>query len=252
MHRRVAAGAVTGAEFQMIGVIFLADYNGAGHRLHLRVTSEAKINVAFEQQFGIDRAVRRMTDGAALAQGFVLEHEWPRLLTMALRAILVQPRHRQSAARFHDVAAVRVMALHTIHPVFYDGMMLRKVEFSVDFKVALKTRRRVFAGIDNELAASAAGLHVLAARPVARFAAGHRRPVQIVLVKSSVGARRKIARDVAVAIGADFVADKMRAFDPRRLDHAAIQRGTGTDEQGRRASQRQCGWESILSPGFHR
>jgi len=219
---------------------------------HLRVTFQAKVGVAFQEHFRIDRTVRRMTNRAAFAKRVMLEHNGLRLLTMALRAILVQPGHRQSAARFHDVAAVRVVALHTVHPVFYDGMMLRKVEFSVNFKVALKTGRRVFAGIDNELAASAAGLHVFAARPVARFAARHRRPFQIVLVKASVGARRKNARDVAVAIGADFVADKMRAFDPRRLDHAAIQRGTGTDEQGSRAGQRQCGCESIRSPGFHR
>jgi hypothetical protein len=67
-----------------------------------------------------------------------------------------------------------------------------------------------------------------------------------------MGARRKNARDVRVAIGADFVADKMRPFDPRRLDYASIQRGTRTDEQGRRASQREYDCESIISPRFHR
>ena len=108
--------------------------------------------------------------------------------------------------------------------------MLRKVEFSMDFKVALKTSRRVFAGIDNEPAPPPAHAHMLAPGTVAGLATRHRRPFQIILVKASVWAGRKNARDVRMAIGADFVADKMRAFDPRRLDHAAIQRGTGTDE----------------------
>ena len=219
---------------------------------HLRVTFQAEVGVAFDEHFRINRTVRRMTNGAAFAKRVMFEHNGLRLLAMALRAILVQPGHRQSAARFHDVAAVRVVALDTVHPAFQDGMMLRKVEFSVNFKVALKTRRRVFAGIDNELAASAPDAHMFTPRPVARFAAGHRRPVQIVLIKSSVGARWKIARDVVVAIRTGLVSDKMRAFDPRRLDDTAIQRGTGTDEQGGRAGQRECGCDSITSPGFHR
>jgi len=252
VDRRVATGAPAPARGYEGGVILLADELAAGNALRLGVAFQAQVRVALHQQFRVDRAVGRMTDGAALAQRLVLEHERPRLLAMALRAILVQARHRQSAARFHDVVAVGVVALHTIHPVFIHRMMLGKVEFHVDFKVALKTRRRIFAGIDNELAAAAASLDVFAARPVARFAAGHRRTVQIVLVKASVGTRRKNTRDVGVAIGADSVADKLRAFDPRRLDHAANQRGTGTEAQGRRAGQRQRGGESITSPGFHR
>ena len=254
VDRRVTAGAparaLTHVSELKRGVVLLADEHATADTLCLRVAFQAQVCVALHQQLGVDRAVRRMTDGAALAQSFVLEHKRPRLLAMALSAILVQPRHRQSTARFHDVAAVRVVALHAIHPVFQDRMMLGKVEFRVHFKVALKTGRRVFAGIDDEFAAPAPDAHMFAPGPVARFAAGHRRPFQIVLVKAGVGARRKDARDIGVAIGADFVADKMRAFDPRRLDHAAIQRGTGTDEQGGRAGQRQCGCESI--PGFHR
>src|SRR5439155_501087 len=83
---------------------------------------------AASEQLGVDRAVRRVANRTALAERFVFEHERPGLLAMALRAGLVQPRHGQSAVRFHDVAAVRVVTLDAVHPVFNHRMMLRQVE----------------------------------------------------------------------------------------------------------------------------
>ena len=61
---------------------------------HLRVTFQAEVGVAFHEHFRVDRTVRRMTNRAAFAKRVVFEHKWPRLLAMALGAILVQPGHR--------------------------------------------------------------------------------------------------------------------------------------------------------------
>src|SRR2546428_10744399 len=99
VDRRVATGAPARAGGYERGVTLFANEQASGNALRLRVTFQAQVGVALPQQFGVDRAVRRMTDGAALAQRFVLEHKRPGLLAMALRAILVQPRHRQSTAR---------------------------------------------------------------------------------------------------------------------------------------------------------
>src|SRR6185312_7349100 len=106
-------------------------------------------------------------------------------------------------------------ALHAVHPVLNDGMMLWQVEFRVCFKVALKTRGRVLARIDNQPGASAAGFDVFASRPVTGFATGRPRPFQIVPVKPAVWTSGKLARDLGVAVRAHLVADVMRAFDLR-------------------------------------
>src|SRR5258706_10084667 len=89
---------------------------------------------------------------------------------MTLGAIYVEARHGKSARRFHDVHAMRVVALDAVHFAFDDGMMLREVEFGMCFQVALKTGGGVLAGIDDELAASAARHDVFAGGAVAGFA----------------------------------------------------------------------------------
>ena len=75
----------------------------------------------------------------------MLEDKWPGLVAMALRATFVLPRHGQPARRFHDVAAVRIMALHAVHVPFDNRMMLRQIKFGVDVEMTLKTGRRILA-----------------------------------------------------------------------------------------------------------
>ena len=60
---------------------------------------------------------------------------------------------------------MRVVALNTIHFAFNHGMMLGQIKFSLNFEVALKTRCRVFAGINDEFVLAA--FDVFAARAVA-------------------------------------------------------------------------------------
>jgi hypothetical protein len=174
----------------------------------LRVAFEAKIVVAIHEQLGVDRAVRRMAGHAAVAHRLVFKNMRLGLLAMALRAGLVQPRHRQTARRLHDVHAVRIVALDAIHLAFNDRVMLRQVKFRVRFQVAGKTSRRVFAGIDDELAASAADLNMKAARPVTGFAAalpGHFRALEM---NPCVRTGREGADVIRVTIIAGLIAYK--------------------------------------------
>lgn len=64
---------------------------------------------------------------------------------------------------------MRIMALNAIHSAFDHGMMLRQLELRVNVHMAGKTCLRIAARIYN-MPSAAAGLHVQAARPVARFA----------------------------------------------------------------------------------
>lgn len=136
-----------------------------GRILILRMASQAKVRVVINKHFAVDRAMRAVTRGATLAHGFVLEHHRARLFTMTLGAAFVEPRHRQSAGRFENVAAVRVVALNTVHFTLNHGMMLGQIKFSLNFEVALKARRRVFAGVNDEHVRAA--FDVFAGRAVA-------------------------------------------------------------------------------------
>jgi len=96
----------------------------------------------------------------------MLEHERSRLFAMAPGTGFVQPRHCQATRVFHDVLTVWVVALHAVHPVLNDRMMMRQIKLGVRFEMALKAGRGIFAGIDDEFA-SAARRDVSAPRPVA-------------------------------------------------------------------------------------
>jgi len=145
----------------------VADIDLTRLSLHLRMTFQAEIRVALNQQLAIHRTMRVVTDSAAFPQCLMFKNEWPRLFTMTLCAILVEPRHRQTAAWLENVAPVRIMALHAIHPPFDDRMMLRQIKFSMRLQMALKTGSRIFSRIDNESTAPPAGLNVFAAWPMA-------------------------------------------------------------------------------------
>ena len=132
-----------------------------------------------------------MADHATLTHGLVLKRERTGLLAMTLGAGFVHARHGESAFGFENVSAVGIVALHAVHPVFHDGMMVRQVELGVGFQMALKTGLRRFARVDNGVA-RAARLIVKAPGTVAGFAA---RIFGVVSrrLQSRVGGRSKIA-----------------------------------------------------------
>ena len=62
--------------------------------LDLRMAPKAEVQIALDQQLGVDAAVRVMADGAALPQRRMLKDEGPGLLPVALSTGLTQTRHR--------------------------------------------------------------------------------------------------------------------------------------------------------------
>ena len=189
------------------------------------MTSQAKVWIAHGEHLAVDRTVRVVTDRASIVQGLVLEHERPRLFAVALSTAFVEPRHRESAGGFENIAAVRVVALHAAHVAFDDRMMLRQMEFGLGFEMALEAGRRVFAGIDDELAA-AAGFDVLAARPVTGFTAGLRFHAGGFKMHPRVRTAREHAHIFRMAILAGFVSDKGCAGNFRRREDGAVEGGT--------------------------
>jgi hypothetical protein len=231
-------------------VIDGADENSSA-LLILRMASQAKVRVGLDEHLFVDRTVRVVTSGATFAQRFVLEHHGPGLLAVTRGASLVEPRHRQPARGFENVAAVRVVALHAVHAAFGDGMMLRQIEFSVRLQMALKTRGRVFARIDDELAATAAGLDVQAARPVTRLApalSGHRRAVEM---HPRVRARREHAHVIRMALETCAVADVSCPGDFGRGKDGLRPGGTGVQEERRNARGTNSDGHSHCALRFH-
>jgi hypothetical protein len=202
-----------------------------------------------------------MAGGAPIAERFMLENEGPRLLPVALGATLVQAGHGQAAPRLHDVVPVRIVALRAIHPVLDHRVMLRQVELRVDLMLAFEAGIWIFARVDNEATASAASLHMLAARAVTRFASSHPCKLQVIAVEFPMRAGGEDARDVGVAVGANPVADEFRPFNPWREHRCAPHRRTSG--QGKKKCQSRgieepvsfwpfSSFRSVIWPAAHR
>ena len=67
---------------------------------------------------------------------------------------------------------MRIVALHTIHVAFVDGMVLRQMKFSFDVEMTAITSCWVPARVDDELTCAAAGFDMLATWAMAGLAAG--------------------------------------------------------------------------------
>ena len=151
---------------------------------------------------------------------------------MTFGALLVQARHGEAAGWLHDFMAVRVVALHTIHAAFDHGMMLGETKLRVNIEMALETGARIFAGIDDEAAASATHFNVFARRTVAGFTAGDVCELDVVFVQLAVGTGGEEARDVGVALDAGSIADVICALDMGRGNNGAADRGAGHENGG--------------------
>src|SRR5262249_37567541 len=160
--------------------------------LHLGMAFQAKVGIAFYQQFPINRAVRIMAYGASFPHRFMFEYKRTRLFAMALGAVFVESGHSQAARRLENIRAVWVVALHAIHAPFGHRMMLRQLELGMRLQMTLKTSGRFLSRVDDELSTSTTRFNVFASGPVARFAprlACHSRPA--LNMHSRVGAGRE-------------------------------------------------------------
>src|SRR5687767_638592 len=93
-----------------------------------------------------------------------------RLFAVAPGALLVEASHGEAARRFHDVEAVRVVALRAVHLSFDDWVMLREVELGVGIEMAGKAGVGIAPWVNDEFAP--ADSDMFAAGSMARFAAG--------------------------------------------------------------------------------
>lgn len=214
MTARSPAGAVA----EKSGVVDIANKqpgDASDRLLALGMAFEAKVGVALDEHLGVDGTVRVVADGATFTERRMFEDEGTGLFAMALRAVFVDARHGQATRWFHDVHAVRVVALDAVHFSFNDRVMLRKVEFGTSFLVALKARFGIFARIDNKFFLTTTAGHgdVFAAGAVAGFTAGL--PVHLGIIDAQAGVRAggKNAGDIGMTIQAGLVADVSCAFD---------------------------------------
>lgn len=180
-----------------------------------------------------------MTDDAPFAQRLVLEDDRLALLPMAGGAVLVQAGNGQPRRGLKDIAPVRIVALHAIHAILEDRVMMRQVKFRVRREVALEATGRIAARVDNKLAPPAPGGDMFAGRPVARFTSGRSFQLRHVNVDAGVRAAGEMSRDRSMAIGANLVADVFGPGDLWRADDRPMERRTGDDRA--RGQQQKAG-----------
>ncbi len=211
MHRRVAARRPAGAHADQTRVINVADINlSPSHAwtLDLRMALEAEIQVALDQQLGVDTPVRVVAGRAALAHRRMLKDKGAGLLPMALGARLIPACHRQATGRFKDVAPVGIVALRAVHLLLQDRVVLGEVKFGLFLAMALETGGGVFPWIDDEFASPATTRHVQTRGSVARLTARLPDGAGVFQVDADMSAGRKDAGDALMALDASLVADK--------------------------------------------
>lgn len=216
------------------------------------MTTEAEVGVVLRQHFPVDGTVRVVTGGTTFAQRGVLERHRTGLLAMALGAAFIQPRHRQPARRFEDVAAVRIVALDAIHAALDYWMMVRQLEFNLRFQVTPETGDRFFARIDDEFSAATADFDVPAARAVTGLAAGFARQHRRRDMDPAMGAGGKSADVIGVAGVASLVADVMRAGNFQRGRNLARQQAAGIAQRDKQNGQqnKNCAAQRLLHCGL--
>ena len=197
----------------------------------LGMAAQTHVRVALSQQLRVDRPVRVVADRAAFAQRPMLENHWLGLFAMALSTTFVEPRHGQTIRGLEDVAPMRIMALRAIHFLLQHRMMLRQMEFGLGRAMAFEAGRRIFAGIEDQFAPASATRDMQASCSVARLAAGLSDIPGRFEVNARVGADRKNARNIRVALGARLIAHEARARNLRRRLDASRDRRTGIEQQ---------------------
>ena len=130
----MAARGPTRSLLQEARVIDVANENLSGCSLFLEMAFDTKRGVPFVQQALVDGAVRRMTNGATLAQRLMLVDKRAALLGVTLEAGLVFA-HERKAAAFEfllDICRraldrdplVRLMTIRAAHFAFEHRMVM--------------------------------------------------------------------------------------------------------------------------------
>ena len=102
----------------------------------------------------------------------MFKNKRPGLGAVARCATFVEPGHGKPAGGLEYVATVRVMALHAVHAVLYDRVMLGQSKFGMNLQVALKAGFRIFSWINDEFSSAPTRFDMFAAGAVAGLATG--------------------------------------------------------------------------------
>ena len=137
-------------------------------KIDLGVATEAKIVVARNEHFLMDRAVHLVTGRATFTDRFVFPNKRTALFFVAFKTSFVNILKRRGRPG-PDVFAVRAVAIGAIHLPLENGMMKRLAKFHFFIQVADKTGLRIFMRIDD-VADPAALLHMKARRSVTHLA----------------------------------------------------------------------------------
>lgn len=243
----MATGRPAGAVAKKSAVVDIANVETGTETgaLRLRMALQAQVHVPLDEHPGINRAMRAMANSATLPHSGVFKNERSRLFAMALGAALIQTRHGQAAGRFHDVHAVRIVAIDAIHLAFEHRVMLWEMELGAYFLMALEAGFGVFAGIDDEFFRTITADHgdVLAARAVAGFTAALAGHVGNFRAEARMRTGGEDTGNVRMAVEARLVANVSGALDLKR-DYYGPVSGTGIEQQNQRpctCGERGCG-----------
>ena len=115
-------------------MIDVPDKNHARFRLLLKVTFQTQCLVSGIQHSLVNRAMWRMTNDAALAQGFMFIHKRTALRCMTLETSLIFAQKGEAASlegllhvgrtTFDGAADVRIVAISTAHSTLQNGMAM--------------------------------------------------------------------------------------------------------------------------------
>lgn len=145
-----------------------ADPNLSRRGLLLEVTLQAQVRAPLRQHLVVHSPVRIVARRATFAHRFMLEHERPPLLDVALRACVLVRCHREWSARC-CLPFVRIMAIAATHLPVAHRMVVRQIKAPFHFQMAGEANLRILVRVDDCVPRSTR-LRVQAPRPMAAFA----------------------------------------------------------------------------------
>ena len=171
------------------------------------MTLKAEVIVGLNQHLGIYRTVRIVTNRATFAHRFMFKNKRASLVAMTFSAGLIESPDAEPTGGLHDISAMRIVALHTVHFPFNHRVMLRQGEFRVGLEMALETGSGIFARIQNKLTTTATDFDVFTPGTVTSLASTLPGSGIGSELHSSVSAGGKDPNIVGVTLKARFVAN---------------------------------------------
>ncbi len=109
--------------------------------------------------------------------------------------------------------------------------MLRHSKLALRLQVALKAGARILPRIDDKLSPPPACFHMLASRPMARFATGLTAELCVLNVDARMGTSRENASDIRVTLGAGVGANVSRSWNVRGRNYGSRESRTRDGEK---------------------